>query len=289
MLCGSGSVKMKKLRFNRLSTFGLLKQLTQPEVALIIDGLIALQCLEQIEPEPFRPIVQLTALGVEVMKGQASLPGELPAPAELLRKLQALFPAKTQSNRVPASDGLPAPSEDDLPDPDVLQSLKQWRNRIGNEAGVPLYCILSNETLTELARQRPTTREQLLTVKGIGPVKVERYGVALLEIMQGFNATATAGETSAEPAPAEPDLADEMDFEDLNSELAGESPDLMVDAAEPPRQPNILVRPSAYWTQRLLQAGFSVDECVAIRGLSREAILAHAREPSKVDCGLHRQ
>ena len=48
---------------------------------------------------------------------------------------------------------------------------------------MPLYCILSNATLTELARCRPTTREELQAVKGIGPVKAERYGHTLLEII----------------------------------------------------------------------------------------------------------
>ncbi len=35
-------------------------------------------------------------------------------------------------------------------------------------------------------------------------------------------------------------------------------------------------RPTHYWTWRLLAAGFSVDECMAIRGLEREVVLDHA-------------
>ena len=61
--------------------------------------------------------------------------------------------------------------------------MKRWRGEIADEAGVPRYCILSNDTLAELARCRPTTREELLTIKGIGPAKVERYGQTLLEIV----------------------------------------------------------------------------------------------------------
>jgi len=34
--------------------------------------------------------------------------------------------------------------------------------------------------------------------------------------------------------------------------------------------------PSSYWTRRLLAAGFTVDECMAIRGLSREIVMQHA-------------
>ena len=50
---------------------------------------------------------------------------------------------------------------------------------------MPLYCILSNAVLDELAQHRPTSRDALLAVKGMGPVKVERYGDALLEIIGG--------------------------------------------------------------------------------------------------------
>ena len=39
MLCGSGSSRLAKLGFDRLSTFGLLKHLTQPDVAMLIDAL----------------------------------------------------------------------------------------------------------------------------------------------------------------------------------------------------------------------------------------------------------
>ncbi|MGD0901224.1 MAG: helix-turn-helix domain-containing protein, partial [Thermoguttaceae bacterium] len=34
--------------------------------------------------------------------------------------------------------------------------------------------------------------------------------------------------------------------------------------------------PSHYWTWRLLAAGFSMAECMAVRNLSREAVLDHA-------------
>src|SRR5690606_23649477 len=33
--------------------------------------------------------------------------------------------------------------------------------------------------------------------------------------------------------------------------------------------------PTHYWTWRVLDAGFTVDECMAIRGLSRDVVLDH--------------
>ncbi len=92
MLCGSASARMTKLRLNKLSTFGLLAHLKQPEVVSLIDALIAVGYLEQVELDRFRPVVQLTELGTEVMRGQQPMDARLFVPADLLWKLRAPRP-----------------------------------------------------------------------------------------------------------------------------------------------------------------------------------------------------
>ena len=163
------------------------------------------------------------------------------------------------------------------PDPEVSNSLKRWRDEIADEAGVPPYCILSNDTLAELARRRPKTREQLLAVKGIGPAKAERYGQTLLEIV------AEAGRERDE----------ENRKRRMNCRPCGNK------VSDSPCHPHSSLvsmsprsRPSHYWTQRLLAAGFTVDECAAIRGLTREVVLEHARlaessiaDPTRINDG----
>ena len=88
MLCGSNSAKIKKLRLNQLSTFGLLWQLKQAEVVTLIDILIAIGCLEQEDIDRFRPVLKLTPLGGDVMRGKAELPAGLKLPGELRLKLR---------------------------------------------------------------------------------------------------------------------------------------------------------------------------------------------------------
>ena len=128
-----------------------------------------------------------------------------------------------------------------------MASLKRWRREIADEANVPLHFILSNETLAELARRRPRTREELLAVKGIGPAKAERYGKTLLEI---------------------------LDERDEERQMPGD--ELPADPSSPVPHPSI-PQPFHYWTWRLLQAGFSIDDCAAIRGIARQTVLEHAR------------
>ncbi len=269
MLCGSGNARVTKLRLNQLSTFGLLKHLKQPEVLLLIEALIARRCLLQIDLEQFRPVLELTEFGKEVMKGEAALPGPLPVPLELLWKLKGKAEGGRRKAEVdvgqpsPPSAVSPPPS-DAAPDPELFNALKQWRAEIADEAGVPRFQILSDAVLTEIARRRPKTREDVLAIKGVGPVKAERYGRALLEIVgdEGERGEGS-GKRDAAAAPAMSDSVGACSV-----------------ACPPPSALSSLPSPlsSAYWTKRLLSAGFTIDECAAIRGLSREVILEHARQ-----------
>jgi superfamily II DNA helicase RecQ len=271
MLCGSGDAKVKKLGFRKLSTFGLLKHLKQPEVIAIIDALIALRCLQQIDVDRFRPVVELTEFGGEVMRGQAALGRALPLPDDLLRKLRG----EQRKEDRGLGTSVPSDAEKDAggkvrgsvsyaePDPEILAALKRWREEIADEAGVPVYFILSNDTLSELARRRPSSRHQLLEIKGIGSAKAERYGTTLLEIMaEGTSSgAAAAGQTSEDRS--------QLEVRGQTSGVGGQTSEIS------PPVPSV-AHPSRYWTQRLLSAGFSVDECAAIRGLPRDVIVDHA-------------
>jgi superfamily II DNA helicase RecQ len=65
----------------------------------------------------------------------------------------------------------------------VVGALTAWRSAAARAAAVPPHVILHDVTLAALAAARPTTLEELLTVPGLGPVKVSRYGTTLLELV----------------------------------------------------------------------------------------------------------
>jgi ATP-dependent DNA helicase RecQ len=107
MLCGSGSARMAKLRLNQLSTFGLLAHLKQTEVVTLIEALIATGYLQQSDLDRFRPVVELTERGNEVMRGQQPLSARLPIPADVLCKLRAPRPGFVPKAVAPAPAPLP--------------------------------------------------------------------------------------------------------------------------------------------------------------------------------------
>ena len=49
------------------------------------------------------------------------------------------------------------------------------------------YVIFNNVTLVDLATRQPMTREELLTISGIGEKKVELYGDEIVMIIQRYN------------------------------------------------------------------------------------------------------
>jgi DNA helicase-2/ATP-dependent DNA helicase PcrA len=70
------------------------------------------------------------------------------------------------------------------PDPVLLDALKDWRRKLARASGVPAYVIFPDTTLNALAHTKPDNRAALLDVPGIGPVKAERHGEAVLELLR---------------------------------------------------------------------------------------------------------
>ena len=71
----------------------------------------------------------------------------------------------------------------DEADEEVVERLRTWRLERSQEDGVPAYVVLHDATLRELAATQPRSQDELAAVKGFGPVKVERYGDELLELL----------------------------------------------------------------------------------------------------------
>jgi DNA helicase-2/ATP-dependent DNA helicase PcrA len=71
-------------------------------------------------------------------------------------------------------------------DPVVFTALKAWRANAARAAGVPAYVVLHDSTLAAVAEALPADRSGLLALPGVGPVKLERYGDALLAILATY-------------------------------------------------------------------------------------------------------
>jgi ATP-dependent DNA helicase RecQ len=320
MLCGSNDKAVQRNRLDKLSTFGLLGNLKQPEVAQLTDAILLAGLLEQNEIEPFRPIIQLTARGLDVMSGRNEAELALSLPDELWFKLDPQAARATLAQAKQAGVASQA-----APDPGLVSLLKSWREAKRQSLNVPAYVILTNAVIDELARARPTTLADLARVKGIGAKKAEQFGGEILAVLgprtkpaatppattaappaptaptrttQGEPSPPAAATPTPSPTPAKPpsaaprsDSINQLFLEEAADafESAGysDSPAASSTSSAPasqPPSPLASTQPSHYWTWRLLSQGFSPVECAAIRSLSEEVVLDHALRAA--DSGL---
>ena len=75
--------------------------------------------------------------------------------------------------------------EQEVGNPKLVTALRKWRRAKAQTQNVPAFYVLANKTLLMIAMAAPSTMEELLSVKGFGPVLAERYGQELLDLIAG--------------------------------------------------------------------------------------------------------
>jgi len=159
VLRGSGAAKLRRLGHDQLSVYGLMRDTPQPALQSYIDQLVDQGALARSGDE--RPVVHLTEASREFLKAERPV---------ALRRPNA--PATTSRPRAEADwDGV---------DHDLFESLRSLRREIAEERGVPAYIVFGDQSLRDMARQKPRTRDEMLRVKGVGRKKLDEFGDAFL-------------------------------------------------------------------------------------------------------------
>jgi len=69
-------------------------------------------------------------------------------------------------------------------DEEVFAALRSWRSQIAREEKVPAYVIFSDATLQAISEELPADEAEMLSISGVGPSKLERYGAQVLEVIR---------------------------------------------------------------------------------------------------------
>ena len=176
VLTGSRGREILDRGLDRVPTYGKLAGVPVNEVkdllGLLADaGLIERQGIEGGRPGAF--VLGLTPEGRRVAMGEVRPELALPsAPA----------PARRASRSAARRAAPEAPPEG--VDGELLARLKQWRTEEARRQGMPPYVVFHDRTLVAVAAARPADRDALRHVPGIGPAKLERYGDALLALLE---------------------------------------------------------------------------------------------------------
>ncbi len=66
------------------------------------------------------------------------------------------------------------------------EALRVWRAATAQKVNVANFIIASNAVLGAIAQSNPTTKEELYNVKGLGEMKIEKYGEDILEVLNSI-------------------------------------------------------------------------------------------------------
>ncbi|MFT5291132.1 MAG: ATP-dependent DNA helicase RecQ [Planctomycetota bacterium] len=165
VLRGADTASIRKTGHDQVSTYALLKDRSQIEVRAWIDQLVGQGFLGVVGDQ--YPTLVMTEAGVTVMKGESDVQ---------LFALPKRLVSKARKRSAPVTPEGPLSSDDDA----LFEKLRGLRRDLARERGVPPYLIFNDRSLAAMARARPSTTDQLLTVKGVGEKKAADLGPAFL-------------------------------------------------------------------------------------------------------------
>ena len=154
ILKGSKSIHMKQFNFERLSTYGLMRDLTIKQISDLILRLTAMQYLNITESK--YPVLKLNALSWQVLRGQK----------KVWQKVVTINKAEAKG--------------------DLFEKLRLVRRELAIKAKLPPYMIFSDATLKEMAQKMPVTLEDMSHIRGIGEFKLNKYGSEFLNVIKKF-------------------------------------------------------------------------------------------------------
>lgn len=166
VLRGSQNHRMLELKHDKLSTFGIGKELSQDAWGGLIRQLVHLGYLEQ-DLAAFS-VLKLTERARPLLKGEERLELARPRDARVVEK-------KSAARKTASYDG------------GLFQELRALRKEIADEQQVPPFVVFADATLAEMASQMPKDKWELLKVTGVGQHKLARYGDAFLRVIREHN------------------------------------------------------------------------------------------------------
>jgi ATP-dependent DNA helicase RecQ len=174
VLIGRLTERVKQFGHDRLSVFGIGRELNEKQWRAVMRQLVAMGHLHA-DSEAFGAL-KLTESARGVLKGETEV---------LLREATAgrNRPSRTKSRRGDLADAPAGHAE--AANTNLLAALRAWRSELARKRGVPAYVVLHDATIDGIAAARPTTPDALRDIPGIGEKKLERYGRDLIALVNG--------------------------------------------------------------------------------------------------------
>jgi ATP-dependent DNA helicase RecQ len=155
VLTGSKNKKVTEMGFDKLTTYGIMKEKSTKEVSDFIEFLIS-QELIAIEQGQF-PTLYVSPKGKDVLLGKNTVHRRETVKVREISKDDPLF-----------------------------EALREVRRTIAETENVPPFVIFSDAALKDMCAKLPKTNEEFLMVSGVGEHKLKKYGLEFIQAIRLF-------------------------------------------------------------------------------------------------------
>jgi ATP-dependent DNA helicase RecQ len=171
ILRGKATEKMAQFGHDKLSTFGIGADVSEPQWRAVLRQLIA-RNMVWVDTEAYSTL-KLLPDARQVLKGETSL---------VLREQAAA--GKSSRARKPTKTSAKGMAEAALNTGALerLSRLKAWRGEVAREHNLPAFVIFHDATLRAIAEKAPQSLGELEGVSGIGAKKLQAYGAEVLRV-----------------------------------------------------------------------------------------------------------
>jgi ATP-dependent DNA helicase RecQ len=163
VLRGKDTAKVNQFGHQKLSTYGIGADVSDQQWRSILRQLIVQNYL--LVNDAQYGAIQLAEKARSLLRGEIKL--------FLREDALSLKPERPKK----------LPLKVDASDRELWEALKVCRKQLAEEQGVPPFHIFHDATLMEMMQYRPKDKSELLTINGIGEVKLERFGEEFLEVL----------------------------------------------------------------------------------------------------------
>jgi len=166
VLMGADNERIKSFGHDAVSTYGIGKEHSKKEWQSIIRQLVARGFI-YVDMDNHGGL-KITHEGAAFLKGKESVQ----------LRLDPKVIGGSSSRRTDAAESLESDADKDL-----FAALKALRMEISKENNVPPYVVFHDKTLIDMAAKRPADLEAMGHVHGVGQSKLDKYGMAFLEVI----------------------------------------------------------------------------------------------------------
>lgn len=164
ILRGSQSKRVFELAHEKLSVYGIGKDLPKKIWINIIDRLLEIEALGVNEYKSLK----ITTLGMEILKGQKSINID-----KTLLQSDSLEDTNDTNNTLSAND-------------EIFERFRELRKTIALNSQVPAYIVFDDKTLRLICENLPQNDEEFLSINGVGEIKLKKYGEDFFKLIKSI-------------------------------------------------------------------------------------------------------